>query len=195
MGQVGYIQAVASLGYKTEGAATAIVQQIDPVSGQRAAVRAFGFTAGATATSAYFMQTQGETTVKTKILSGATTGVVLTGEPISTNALASNDYIGIMLDTGKMHVSKVATGTYSMLSLTTATTGDAAAGNAVYFFGAYGDTGHVRVLCAASAQTARANDGGIVYGAGKGWPMLVWHNNDAAAAGSQDYVAVDYINK
>jgi len=195
MGQVGYIEAVTSLGYKTESAATAIVQQIDPVSGARIAIRSYGFTCGATATNAYFMQTLGTTTVSTAIASGATTGIVLAGEPVSANALASNDYIGIMVDDGTMHVSKVATGTYSTLSLTTAIDDTAAAGNAVYFFGAYGDTAHLRVVLVVSVQTSKVQDGGIFFGAAKGYPMLVWHNNDAAAAGSHDFVSVDYINK
>jgi hypothetical protein len=73
--------------------------------------------------------------------------------------------------------------------------GAAAAGNVGYFFGAAADTGHFRVLLGASVQTARAEDGGVMYAGGKSEPLIAYHANSAAAAGSIDYITVDYINK
>ena len=45
-----------------------------------------------------------------------------------------------------------------------------------------------------SVQTTKDIDGGIFYANSKNAPMMVVHANDAAAAGSRDYVTVDYLN-
>ena len=196
MGANTYLTAAASFGYNTESAATAITQGIQPRSGERIAIRAFGLTAGTSATDVYFMQVLGTSKLSSAVASGATTGFVLTSQPVSGNTLASNDYVGIMVDDGTCHFSMVATGTYTDFSLSTALDDSAAAGNAVYFFGVYGDEGHLRWNVAASTQDTANIDGGIFYANAKGYPMFVFHRNSVAgSAGSIDYLTVDYINK
>ena len=196
MGANVYLQSVTSLGYKTATAATAITQNIAEKSGQRIAIRAFGFTCGATATSVYFMQTLGSSTIATAVASGATTGLATAAEPqTAANPLASSDYEAIQLDNGGTQFTTVATGLFTGFSIAAALTDTVAAGNTVWGFGISTDNGHIRFLLTVSVQTTVNIDGGIVYAGSKGAPMIVYHNNDAAAAGSNDYVTVDYINK
>ena len=196
MGSNVYLESVGSYGYKTESAATVIYHGIQPKAGKRIAIRAFGMTAGTSATNGHFLQVLGTTTVGTAITSGATVGLVLAAEPGGANTLASNDYIAIQVDDGTTHFSKVATGTYANFSLSTAIDDTAAAGNSVWFFGAYGDSDHLKVVITASTKKTGDVDGGMFYGAAKGYPMIAFHVNDVSgSAGSIDYVTVDYINK
>ena len=196
MGANVYLESVGSYGYNTEAAATVITQGIQPVSGKRIAIRAFGLTAGTSATDVYFMQSLGDSTLSAAVTSGATTGLALAAVPYATDALASNDYVGIMVDDETCHFTKVATGTYADFSISTALDDSAASGNKVYFFGVYGTEGHLRWNVAASTQDTADIDGGIFYASGKGKPMFVFHRNSVAgSAGSIDYITVDYINK
>jgi hypothetical protein len=194
MGANVYLESVGAYGYKTEAADIAIVQGIQPVAGTRAAIRSFGMTCGATATSAYFMKVLGQSTLASAVGTGGS-AIAFAAEPVSTNELASGDYVGIVLDDGTVHFSEVESGTATSFILTTDLAGAAAAGNVGYFFGAADDNGHFRVLLGASVQTARAEDGGVVYAGGKSEPLIAYHVNDADAAGSIDYITVDYINK
>lgn len=199
MGSNAYVRAVGSLGYATESAATAIVQNIPARSGERISIRAFGFTCGGTATNVYFMTPLGQSVMAAAVASGATTGFGASAEvQTSANALASADYVAIQKTNGEWYFGVVATGTYSAFSVTAAAAspGAISAGALIYGFGVAADTGHQRVVLTISVQTARNIDGGgLIYGGGKGQPMIVYHNNDAAAAGSHDYVTYDYINK
>uniref|UniRef100_A0A6M3IGP9 Uncharacterized protein n=1 Tax=viral metagenome TaxID=1070528 RepID=A0A6M3IGP9_9ZZZZ len=197
MGANVYLKGVSGIGYKTATAATAIVQYVQPKSGARLCVRAFGMTCGATATNVYFMTPLGGSqALSAAVASGATTGFATAAEiQTSANALASADYIAVQLDNGQYQFTTVATGTYAAFSLSAALTDTVAAGNLVWGFGIATDTTHYRVVLTVSAQTARAIDGGLIYGSAKGAPMIVYHNNDAALAGSQDYVAIDFIDK
>lgn len=198
MGANVYLESVASYGYKTESAATVIYQGIQPVAGKRIGIRAFSFTPGTAATDAYFMQVLGTSVTAAAVASGATTGFGLSAQPNASVTLGSSDYVAVELDNGTAHFSKVATGSYSNFSLSTALTDSVAAGNMVWFFGAYGDAayGHLRVKLAASTTKAINIDGGVFYGKAKGYPMLAFHRNSVAgSAGAIDYITVDYINK
>lgn len=200
MGANVYLDAVDQLGYNTETPATLIISQINPVTGSRIAIRAFSLYCAATATDVWFLQAMGQTTVTTAVASGATTGIILTAEPQSTaNPVASGDYLLIEMDDGTFHQTTVATGLYTGLSISDALDDSLAAGNRVWAFGLYTDTApisHVRVhLSSTSASTTRDEDGGVIFGVAKGYPILVFHRNNAAAAGAIDYVTVDYINK
>jgi len=195
-----YLLAVDQVGYKTESAATVITQQIDPVSGSRIAIRAFSLACGGTATDVYFMLAMGVGTISTAVVSGATVGLIIGAEPQSTgNPLSSNDYVLIELDDGSYQLTTVATGAYTGFSISDALQDTVAVGNKVWAFGIYSDTApirHVRVyLSSTSASTTREEDGGVIFGSARGYPMMVYHLNDAAAAGAIDYVTVDYINK
>lgn len=195
MGANVYLSGVAAYGYKTESAATAIVQGLQPKAGNRIAIRAYRFTGGAaTSTYAYFMQVLGTAELASAIASGGS-GVEFDDEPVAANALATADYVGITLDDGTVHFSTVKSGTALAFYLTTVVTGAAAAGNVAYFFGAATDTGHHRLRVTHSVQNSDDLDGGIAYAAGKGYPMIAYHANDAAAAGAIDSIMVDYINK
>ena len=195
MGANVFLEGVASYGYDTESAATVIGRNIPGRSGKRIAIRAFGFSCGGTATRVYFMKTLGSTTLLSAAASGASE-LVLTAQPVTGNNLAANDWICVVQDAGAYHFSKVFSVVgFTVVSLCTVLTGAAAAGQTMYDLGAYGDDGHIPFLLTVSTQTTKELDGGIFYGDGKGEPMRVQHANDAAAAGSIDYLTVDYINK
>ncbi len=201
MGANVYLESVASFGYKTEAAATAIVRNIAGKPGYRIAIRAFAFTCGATATTVYFMRSQGSTTLVAVAASGASE-LALTAQPVTdvTNDLAASDYVCVVQDNGTYHFSKVFSVVgFTVISLCTVTTGAAAIGQPVYDLGAFGDTAAGGAPCpyllTVSVQTSEEIDGGIIYGSSKGSPMIVYHANDAAAAGKINYVTVDYINK
>ena len=197
MGANVYLKGVSGLGYKTATAATAIIQYVQPKAGARLAVRAFGMTCGGTATTVYFMTPLGGSqALSAAVASGATTGFATAAEvQTSGNPLSSADYVAVQLDNGQYQFTTVATGTYDDFSISAALTDSVAAGNLVWGFGIATDTGHYRVLLTVSVQTARQIDGGLVYGSAKGAPMIVYHANNAAAAGSHDYVAFDFIDK
>lgn len=197
MGGNVYITAVGKgLGYKTATAATVIEQTIDPRSGERIAIRAYGFTNGGTADIIYFMQAFGTSTLTAAVASGATTGLKGTAEfQLASNILTANDNVCIELDNGKYQYTTIATGGYAAFSVSDALEDTVAAGNRVWAFGLFSDTGHYRIALAASSQTTNDLDGGIFYAAAKNYPMMVYHPNNSAVAGSHDYVTVDYINK
>ena len=195
MGANTYLESVTSKGYKTESPATPIQQNIDPRSGNRIAIRAFGFTCGATVTSVYFMQAFGQSTMASAVASGLLVGdFALAAEPDATITLGMDDLICIELDNGKFQYTTAASGTWSAFSIGDALEDDVAAGNRVWQFGVHSDVGHLRLVLTASVQTAKEIDGGIFYADNKNAPMIVYHANDAAASGSNDYVTIDYIN-
>ena len=196
MGANTYLAAVGSYGYKTESAATAIEHNIDPRAGERISIRAAQFFAGtATASSVYFLQSLGSSTIATAVASNATTGFALAAEPVAANALASYDKVCIELDNGDFQYTSTASGTWSDFSIAAALTDTVAAGNRVWSFGIATDTGHLRfALTHSVANTLTAVDGGVLYASGKNQPLIVHMLNDSAAAGYISYVTVDYIN-
>lgn len=192
-----YVESIKTYGYKTESVNTAIVQNIDPQPGKRITIRAYGFSCGATATSVYAMNPLGATTITTAVASGATTGFIGTAEfQNANNVLASGDYIAIELDDGTFQYTTVATGTYDDFSISAALTDTVAAGNRVWGFGLYSDTGHVYVKSlTASTHFLRYLDGALIASTAKNHPMKIWHRNDASTAGTIDFIEVNYINK
>ena len=151
---------------------------------------------GATATLVYWMVPIGMSTISTAVASGATTGFAVAAEPqTSANALASADNVAIELDNGAYQFTTVATGLFTGFSIAAALTDTVAAANKVYAFGIFSDTGHYRFRLTVSVETTKELDGGIYYGNSKGSPMIVYHANDAAAAGSHDYVTIDYLDR
>ena len=196
MGANVYLAAARSLGYKTETAATAIQQNIDPRDGERIAIIALGMSCGATATTSQLMQALGESKISTAVASGATTGFVAGADfQISGNTVASADFVSLELDDGSYQYTTIATGTYSDFSIAAALLDTVAVGNKVFGFGIAADAGHIRLNLTASVQTTWAQDGGVFFANAKGRPMIVLHNNNAAAAGSQDYVTIGYIER
>jgi hypothetical protein len=196
MGANVYLAAAKSYGYKTETAATVIQQGIPPRDGERVAIRAIGLTSGATATLAYVMQAFGQSTITTAVASGATTGLIATADFQKTgNLVASGDNVAIELDDGTVQFTTVATGTFSNFSIAAALLDTVAIKNRVWGFGLAADAGHIALLLTASVQTKWEIDGGVFYADGLGKPVLIHHVNNATAAGSIDYVTVDYIER
>lgn len=195
MGANTHLAHVASYGYKTATAATAFTQTIPGRPGERLAIRAYSFGCGATATNAYFMQVLGSGTVATAVASG---GSVLTmDEEIgpSSNALAANDWIAVVQDDGSYHFSIVGVVTTSVnITLCTVVTDTIADGNTIYDLGVYSDTGHYLIKLTITTGDHKELDGGIMYAGAKGYPMIIYHANDAAAAGSLRYVTCDYLD-
>lgn len=199
MGANVYLESVAS--YGTIGTAlsgTALTIEIPGRPGARIAIRSFGFMGGGTITSLYFMQVLGRTTLLAD--SAATlTNLNLASEPgPSGNSLAALDYISVVQDDGTYHFSKVGavTGLSVVALCTPVIGGSTSAGQAVYFFGVEGDTGHIVYrLTATTAINKEEVEGGIFYGAGKGYPMKVFNLSDATGSEEFRWITVDYINK
>ena len=194
MGANTYLAGVTSLGYKTEAASTAIQQEISPRPGARITIRAFGFTCGASATSVYFMQALGQSTMAGAVASGLLVGMALAAEPSAGVTMGTNDIVCLELDDGTFQYTTLASGGWSDFSIADALEDDVAAGNKVWQFGVHTDDGHIRFNLTASVQTSKAVEGGIFYAKSKNRPMIVYHVNDGVAAGSIDYVSIDYIN-
>ena len=199
MGANVYLEAVAS--YGTIGTAlsgTALTIEIPGRSGARIAIRSFGFMGGGTITSLYFMQVLGRTTLLAD--SAATlTNLNLTADPgPSGNSLATGDYICAVQDDGTYHFAKVGAITgLSVIALCTPVVGGSiSAGQPVYNFGIYSDTGHIQYRLATTGAVAEETlDGGIYYSVGKGYPMRVFNLSNATGSEEFRWITVDYINK
>ena len=197
MGANVYLAHPAAYGYKANGTTGDIIAHfVSRRAGERAAVRAFGFSAGSGATSVYFMTETGKTTMSKAIASAQTTAMALTAEPNSSNALAASDYVAIELDNGTFQVVDVATGGWSDFSIAEATDRAILTGADVYDFGAVADSNVQAFKLAVSTQTTKEQDGGLMYASGKNKAMLILHLNDTSANGwgSIDYVTIDYLN-
>ncbi len=201
MGANTYLKDVDSYGYKAAAATgTALVQNITGKSGKRIAIRAFGFTDSDVATSLYFMQVMGTTTIKAAVASGqgsvTLTSTAIGGSVTGTvGTLAADDYCVYLLDNGDYFFDLVASVAGSLVTLTNVLTDTIAAGQTVWGFGAAGDAGQVEYALTASSQNTEALDGGIFYAGAKAYPMMVYYLNAAATGlGSIDYITVDYIN-
>ena len=190
-----HLEHVAAYGYKTATAATAITQTIPGRPGERLAVRAYSFGCGATATNAYFMQVVGSGTIAAAVASGGSTLTMDAEIGSSSNALAANDWIAVVQDDGTYHFSIVGVVTTSVaITLCTVVTDTIADGNAIYDLGVYSDTGHYLIKLTATSGSSAELDGGIMYAAANGYPMICYHANDAAGAGSIRYLTLDYLN-
>ena len=201
MGANTYLKDVDSYGYKPAAATgTALVQNITGKSGKRIAIRAFGFTDSDVATSLYFMQVMGTTTIKASVASGQGS-VTITATTIggsvttTTGELAADDYCVYQLDNGDYFFDLVASIAGSLVTLTAALTDSIAAGQTVWGFGAAGDAGQIEYALTASSQNTEAIDGGIFYAGAKAYPMMLYYlNASATGLGTIDYITVDYIN-
>ena len=126
--------------------------------------------------------------------SGVLVGMALAAEPSAGVTMGTNDIVCLELDDGTFQYTTLASGGWSDFSIADALEDDVAAGNKVWQFGVHTDDGHIRFNLTASVQTSKAVEGGIFYAKSKNRPMIVYHVNDAVAAGSIDYVSIDYIN-
>lgn len=190
-----YLTAVDSFGDSGEGASSEIIKNIPGRPGERISIRAFAFYGGSTAVDFYFMQVLGTTTLVAAVASGGST-LNLTTQPLSSADLAANDFLCIVQDNGVYHFSKI--GAYTAISslvLCTVLTGAAAIGNTVYDFHIYSDVGHHRIPMSATTELERKLDGGIIYGAAKGYPMMLYNLQAVTTAAQMRYLTVDYINK
>lgn len=198
MGLNAWLAGVDSYGCKTATAGTAISQTITGRSGKRLAILAFATSCGETATHLYFLQTLGATKVVGAVASGLTT-VVLTADPgPSSNGIAANDNIAIVLDNGTYQFTTVNSwsSTTKTAVLNAALGDDVNDGAAFYDLGIFSDTGHLKVALTASAQKADASDLGRFFGKGRGYPMIVYNPNPSATtASSIDYITLGYLDK
>lgn len=200
MGLNAYLEAAESKGYVVgTTSALASIHYIKPRSGKRPVILAFGATGGAATTGdLYFMQTLGATTVSAAALSGATT-IEFTADPgPSGNSLATNDYVCVGLDNGDFQFGTVAAASplaSLRFQLSGALEDDVAAGNPIYMLGIYSDTGHQRYHLTASTQSTKESDIGIVFGAGRGYPMMAYVAVSGSITGSIDYLTIGFTNK
>ena len=198
MGANVYLESVASYGtVGTATSTTALTINIPGKSGERIAIRAFGFMAGGTVENLYFMQSLGKTTLAAVVASGGSI-LNLAGEPgVGTASLAVSDNICLVQDNGVYHFSVVGAKTgLSVITLCTVVTGAGAIGQKVYTLGVYSDSGHiVYPATTVSVVNKEAIEGGIFYGTEKGSPMKVHEASDATGVEEILYLTVDYINK
>jgi len=198
-----YIDSVWSAGYKAQSAtATLLTQNIPGKTGKRIAVRAFGYSAANVATDLTFMQTLGQTTQVGAAASGGTT-IVLTAKAIggdataATGSIATGDYVAVVLADGTYQFTTVASMQTSLtVTLTAALTDDGKDGNAVYGLGVMSDAGHLKYRLTVSTQNTKELDGGIFYGNGKSYPMMIhFLSAGATALTSLDYLSIAYYNR
>ena len=195
-----FTKTVDSFGYKAQSAtATALTENIDRQTGARIAIRAFGFTPGDVATSLYFLQTLATTTVNGAVASNLVT-IVLTSANIggttsgSVGAIAASDYVAVTLDNGDLMFDVLDSAASTTIYLTSNLTDTVASGNTVYGLGAAGDQGHIEYALTASTQNTKELEGGIFFGEGKGYPMILYYlAAGATATASLDYLTVEYI--
>lgn len=203
MGMNVYLENVASYGYKAAASELAtMVQTIDGMSGQRIAIRAFGAVCGSQATALYFMQVAGTTTSDGATASGSTT-VKLTANTITAAgaALAALDHLCFQMDNGVYHFSNVVSMGVATVEIVNALVDTMADGNTVWGFGVQSDNGHVgyQLTAHGAAPGTSTNvelEGGIIYGSGKGHPMIVKFLDLASTmVMTMNYLTVGYINK
>jgi hypothetical protein len=195
MGANVYLTHAASFGDAGEGATSVIIKEIPGRPGERISIRAFALYGAATAVDFYFMQVIGSDATIAAAASGGSI-INLTAQPISTNELAAGDFLVIVQDNGVYHFSELGAVTgFSVLVLCTVLTGAVAIGNTVYDMGVYSDSGHHRIEMSDSTETERSLDGGLIYGAAKGYPMMLYNLAASSDAGVVRYLTVDYINK
>lgn len=196
MGANTHLEHVAAYGYKTASTATAFTQTIPGRPGERLAIRAYSIGCGGTATNAYFQQVLGSGTIGTAAAAEATTLTLSAEIGPSSNALAAADWICVVQDDGTYHFSIVGVVTTSVaITLCTAVTGAIAAGNAIYDLGVAADTGHYLIKLTATTGDHLEMDGGIMYAAAKGYPMIFYHANDSSSlAAGLRYLTVDYLD-
>lgn len=196
-----FLVGARSYGYKTAATATAFVQNIDPISGARLAVTAFGFTcAGPGAQKAYFLSCNagGRTSIVGAVSAGLST-VILTADPgVGVgNSLSASDMVCIALSYGTYQyttVSTYATATGAVV-FASALTVAVAAGAPLYDFGVYSDVGHMPYALTASAQSTKDTAGaGIFFAAAKGDPMIVYMLNPGSQIQTIDYLSINGIN-
>jgi len=142
----------------------------------------------------YFLQSLGDSTIGTTLASGVQVGMAVAAEPNSDIPMSTSDIVCIELDDGTFQYTTLASGGWSDFSIDDALQDTVAAGNRVFQFGIATDNGHLKFNLTASVQTTKELDGGIFRANATNKPMIIYHANDAAAAGSNDYVSVDYIN-
>ena len=195
MGSNSLLKDVVTFGYKTEAVNTAVEHDIPGKTGRRTAIRAFGATSGADAEDLYFFQAIGATTLSAVAASGATAIAITAKAIIGSAAVATADNIVIKLDNGAYHFTTLSAMTTSLsVTIANALTDSAASGSTVYGIGIYTDSGHIRYTWAASTSTTKELDGGLMYNADKGYPMMAHLRNAGTDAASIDYIVVEYLD-
>ena len=198
MGSNTLLASVKSLGYKTAATGTAIVQNIDPVPGYRAAVVAFGASCSSTAARLYFLTGSVQMKISGALATGQTT-VVFAADPATAASAKS-----ITLTTGNIVIT-LANGTYQYttiaskataltVALTSALTSNVADGAAAWCLGLYSDAHQSYSLTINTQSTKDTSGAGIFYADTIGAPLMTYHPNNSSQIGSIDYVSLNYIN-
>lgn len=199
MGMNVYLEAVDQKGFLSQSAGTSVRHNISGKSNKRIAISAFQASCGTVATHLYFMQTLGTTTAGAAAASGVAS-MTLTADPgPSGNGIAANDNVVTVLDNGtyQFRICKSWVAGTKAILFHDNHADTIAAGNAVYDLGVNSDTGHVRYKMTASTGITKELELGIVFGAGKGYPMIAYLKNAAANLGLDDInlISIGYINK
>jgi len=185
-----------SLDSHTETAGTVIFDGVQPSINSVAKINSLFITSGSTAHTWYIMKALGYSTTTAAAAAGATEIVVaaLAFDPLQT--LATNDYIAVQLTSGDYFFALV-TGV-STLTLTVAALPQAVlSGAKVWYFGAFGDTGHDQIKPPVSITTpiqaaapAHISDSSYSFDSsniryesnGLGRPMIIYNANATAAS-------------
>lgn len=186
---------ISAVGTKTAAAlntAGTITVNIDPVKGKRLSVLAYSILPGEVVTGLYFMTplASGQCEVSTAAASGAT-GITLVSTP---SDYGTSDVIVIELDNGKYQWNTVAASATTNAHITDILQDTVAAGNKVWYFGVYTDTGHYRIPLTASTAKSDSLDMGLINGSFKGGPMRVYVNTTSSGLCQLNYVSYVYTN-
>lgn len=178
-------------GYKTENAATVIVQGSESRQGMLTYMTYLHYTAPATDHTITIMASQGNTTLAAAASAGAAT-VTITADPgPSGNAIATGDFVGIRKPDGNWFFTTVTVAGLVMTLGTVVPTGGFASGAKFCMFGAAADSFHAAHTFKADAtgdnffpDSAGPSPAGCLRrSTGADEPLLV-HSDNIANAGS-----------
>jgi hypothetical protein len=194
-----WIKQVKAVGYKSAATGTAIVQNIDPVPGYRAAVVACGATCSSTATRLYLLTSSVQAKVSGAVSASLVT-IILSADPHSAltakGLTATLGYVCVTLSDGTYQYTTVSTFASTVyITLTSALTVAIADGAPVWLLGLYSDSAHQSLLLTAGTQTTKDTSGaGVFYTDATGAPLIAYHLNNSSQIGSIDYISLNYIN-
>lgn len=186
----------------TATAGTAITALLPPRARAFTRLTKLLYRCGATAHTVTVLKTLGSTTLSAAA-AGSQAVINLTADPgtgTPAGAIAANDFVCVQLDSGEFFLGKVSSVSTLAITLTANLPSAAAAGNAVWFFGAPGDhtssqtttkpnpaVGSQYPATASILNTWDDVASGLHQTLNQNEPLLV-HSNNATAAGTFEQV-------
>ncbi len=198
------INIYASLvGTKAKQVATAVATvDLPPVPGKRPVIMAYSITPGATAGAVFIMSPLAEASINGTGGASNLTSIIVT--PLLPTSLTGTAFpttastVVVELDDGTYQWATISTSTTTTLSLSSALTDDASAGNKVWYMGLPSSLGtqtaHPKLVLASGTAKSALLETGIFYGNFKGGPMRVHVDFIGSIAAYIDYISYAYVN-